>query len=396
MFVSPSHTDPCSLFSCVSVKGGILPAEFWSANEHGVKGGIELAFMSTTLDRKVAKSFASGTDNNTPSIVFEIQMGMIDRGADVQWCSQFAGEKEILFAPLTGLEVAGTPKVEGSTIVVGLRLNCNLHDATIEEVTSKMKKTHQDLTRTVRTELVNSGFEDLTSFDENVQKYLDCDGPYFNSANNYKEATMATLDARIVAFEVAFPSVKLQCCVEAQEVDYANVLDKQQRSGPKFAVVLGNLLPLNKSLTRLDASGLEMARKLMVGRSGDNDYDWEFDMSGISLLMQGLVSCSATLCHLSLSGNKVGADGAKLLLPQVVAQCVLLLTLNVAGMGLEQAGVAEFADALSPNSMLTDLNISDNNAGPQGAQSLARAVKVGYRMYFRCVRDRKYNVYLCA
>jgi hypothetical protein len=65
-------------------------------------------------------------------------------------------------------------------------------------------------------------------------------------------------------------------------------------------------------------------------------------------------------------------------------------------MGLEQAGVAEFADALSPNSMLTDLNISDNNAGPQGAQSLARAVKVGYRMYFLCVRDRKYNVYVCA
>jgi len=54
-----------------------LPNEFWDANEHGVKGGIELAFMSTTLDRKVAKSFASGTGKDTPSIVFEIQMGMV-------------------------------------------------------------------------------------------------------------------------------------------------------------------------------------------------------------------------------------------------------------------------------------------------------------------------------
>jgi hypothetical protein len=56
------------------------------------------------------------------------------QGGDVQWVSQFPGEKEILFAPLTGLEVAGDPVVEGSTIVVELRLNCNLHDMTIEEV----------------------------------------------------------------------------------------------------------------------------------------------------------------------------------------------------------------------------------------------------------------------
>jgi hypothetical protein len=51
-------------------------------------------------------------------------------------------------------------------------------------------------------------------------------------------------------------------------------------------------------------------------------------------------------------------------------------------MGLEPAGVAEFADALSPNSMLIDLNISDNNAGPQGAQMLARAVKVSIMCSF--------------
>ena len=54
-----------------------MPDEFWDANEHGVKGGIELAFMSTTLDRKVATSFATGTGKDTPSIVFEIQMGMV-------------------------------------------------------------------------------------------------------------------------------------------------------------------------------------------------------------------------------------------------------------------------------------------------------------------------------
>jgi hypothetical protein len=47
-----------------------------TANEHNVKGGIELAFMSTTLDRNVALNFAAGK----ASTVFEIKMGMVDRG----------------------------------------------------------------------------------------------------------------------------------------------------------------------------------------------------------------------------------------------------------------------------------------------------------------------------
>ena len=59
---------------------------------------------------------------------------VVDRGAAIQWCSQFPGEEEILFAPLTGLEVMGTPKVDGRTMVVELRLNTNLHDLTIEQV----------------------------------------------------------------------------------------------------------------------------------------------------------------------------------------------------------------------------------------------------------------------
>jgi hypothetical protein len=59
---------------------------------------------------------------------------MVDRGGDLQWCSQFPDEAEILFAPLTGLEVLTNPKVESNTIILGLRLNCNLHDMTIEEV----------------------------------------------------------------------------------------------------------------------------------------------------------------------------------------------------------------------------------------------------------------------
>ena len=67
-------------------------------------------------------------------MLFEVRMGMIDRGADVSALSQFPMEQEILFAPLTGLEIASVPRVEDGVIVVELRLSCNLHDLTIEQV----------------------------------------------------------------------------------------------------------------------------------------------------------------------------------------------------------------------------------------------------------------------
>ena len=125
------QTAACTVFR--GVAGGVLPDQFWTANEHGVMGGIELGFMSTTTDRGVAVGYMEQTDKEA-KMLFEIRMGMIDRGADVSLLSQFPGEKEILFAPLTGLEVASVPRVEDGIIVVELRLSCNLQDLTIEQV----------------------------------------------------------------------------------------------------------------------------------------------------------------------------------------------------------------------------------------------------------------------
>ena len=62
--------------------------------------GIDSAFMSTTFDRDVAMHYASAPGK--PALVFEIQMGMIDRGAELGWISQYPHESECLFAPLTG------------------------------------------------------------------------------------------------------------------------------------------------------------------------------------------------------------------------------------------------------------------------------------------------------
>jgi len=118
--------------------GGLLPNGFWKKNSVGVCGGIEFGFLSTTTDLEVAKTYAQGSGGRAAT-VFEIKMGMVDRGADLSCLSQYPHEKEICFAPLTGIEVQGT-RVEGSLLLVQARLNINLVATTIEEVVAKRRK----------------------------------------------------------------------------------------------------------------------------------------------------------------------------------------------------------------------------------------------------------------
>ena len=47
----------------------------------GVKGGIEAAFMSTSTDKDVALAYAGSRGGL--GVVFEVQQGMVDRGAEI-------------------------------------------------------------------------------------------------------------------------------------------------------------------------------------------------------------------------------------------------------------------------------------------------------------------------
>ena len=72
------QTKACTVYR--GVAGGVLPEQFWTPNEHGVMGGIELGFMSTTTEREVALKYMQQS-GKAAKMVFEIRMGMIDRGA---------------------------------------------------------------------------------------------------------------------------------------------------------------------------------------------------------------------------------------------------------------------------------------------------------------------------
>ena len=71
-------------------------------------GGTELAFMSTTLDLRVAVSYCISSQALLFKIVTPDFMAM---GADVRWLSAFPAEKEILYPPCTYLKPTGRVQV---------------------------------------------------------------------------------------------------------------------------------------------------------------------------------------------------------------------------------------------------------------------------------------------
>ena len=142
-------TTACKVYRGYS--GMALPASFWKPNEFGVVGGVESAFMSCSKERHVAMAYASSGKGGM-GIVFEVSQGMVDRGAAIEWLSQYPYEKEILFGPLTGLEVMGK-RIEGSVVVLEVRLSVNLSALTIEQVVSKRRKLLLDMAHGMQSEV---------------------------------------------------------------------------------------------------------------------------------------------------------------------------------------------------------------------------------------------------
>ena len=104
------------------LSGRALPSEFWRGQGHG---GVEFAFMSTTADREVAMRYAKAENKEAASCVMEVQMDMIDRGADLSWLSQYPDSRDIVFPPYTALEVEGGDSEEGVLVVrLSARVKC--------------------------------------------------------------------------------------------------------------------------------------------------------------------------------------------------------------------------------------------------------------------------------
>ena len=67
-------------------RGGSLPKQFWTRDEFNVCGGVEQGFLSATTSGEVAMEYAR---RSKAGMVFEIRQGLVDRGADLSWLSQY-------------------------------------------------------------------------------------------------------------------------------------------------------------------------------------------------------------------------------------------------------------------------------------------------------------------
>jgi hypothetical protein len=128
-------------------------------NAEGVLGGIEFGFQSTTRDRNQAVHYATGggyAKDGDAMTLFEMNMGMIDRGAELTWFSQYPHEREVLLPPLTGIEPVQTA-VDGQKLEIFARLSLNLAAQTLEQVLSRRRRMLLDMKEGIIIEIKRSG-----------------------------------------------------------------------------------------------------------------------------------------------------------------------------------------------------------------------------------------------
>ena len=74
-----------------------------------VRGGVEFGFTSCSTEKTEALLYAKqGPESQTP-ILLEIQEGMVDRGADLSWLSQYPHEKEGMHLEATRIQLLASP-----------------------------------------------------------------------------------------------------------------------------------------------------------------------------------------------------------------------------------------------------------------------------------------------
>ena len=126
------------------VAGMVLPECFFKANKMGFRGAAEPAFMSTSLNKDVTMKYVAALQM---ALVFELAVGEVNRGAEVSWCSQYPLEDEVLFPPLSHLEVMEDPKImqlgsEGEEVLVfSCHLSVNLRSLSREELEARRHTT---------------------------------------------------------------------------------------------------------------------------------------------------------------------------------------------------------------------------------------------------------------
>ena len=167
-------------------------------------GGVEQGFLSTTRNPDVARAFAGMHDPQPKcGVVFAISQGRFDRGAELDWLSQYPYEKEVLFAPVAGVEVLDARLLdepldeegERTIIEVDLRITVNMTALPVEKVVSKTRSAHLQLVDILRGDLLSAGVPSfgLGAFDIMSKQILETPPSWYNDMHNFNRAVADTL-----------------------------------------------------------------------------------------------------------------------------------------------------------------------------------------------------------
>ena len=209
-----------------------MPEFFIHRNEFNVRGGIEYGFMSTTTEASVALDYAIGDDQSAASTVMVADMGMIDRGAALDWLSQYPDENEILLPPLTAIEMLDGSDVRADELLhphgmsgktpasqservkqkratlsevlqstqihcIRVRINCNMHSHTLERLLAVRKKEVHELSKIVESELKLMDGPDISRRASKLhslqQQIEEMDAQKFNNNEEFTEQINKTL-----------------------------------------------------------------------------------------------------------------------------------------------------------------------------------------------------------
>ena len=137
--------------ACYRGIGLKLPKSMLQPDALGFKGGCEVAFMSSARKLEVAVFFLNEAQDDSANNILEIQIGQVDRGASLKWLSQYPEEDEVLFPPLSYIEIVGGPcekkvqlrtGVERTVKVHTCRLNVNQRTGKLEDHEMRRKRVH--------------------------------------------------------------------------------------------------------------------------------------------------------------------------------------------------------------------------------------------------------------
>jgi len=258
------------------MSGRLFPPSFWHKDSSGVMGGVELAFMSTTPDRSVAYQYSQ----DKFGIVVEIQQGMIDRGAEIAWLSQYPHEAEVLFAPLAGLEaremrIEMHPISESHIIVVTMRVSINLTNPTIEAVVAKRRKVVNDMGRgllmEVRSALNKKGSNETEAYLRMLgglmqERPLSHEATWYNDDMCFQDSVIETLRLKREVMNIqTFETKKLEGDAVAQLLDATSSTKAKVTELPEIIFREFNLL---KTLNLDGFAGITTLPKTMGGLSG--------------------------------------------------------------------------------------------------------------------------------